>query len=457
MQDRRVQPSCRQRPKLEMRGFKVAQPHERALDALGLRKELGAFYTPPWMVEVILDHALEPVLDGLADPLTISVCDPACGAGVFLIGAARRIARRAGVSVGQAVDRCVLGVDLDPAALELARAMLCEAGAIQPQLCHTNGVAYPPVGIDVFIGNPPFRNVIERTSPSATRSNYPILGGTADLAFEFVAMASGHVKAGGRVGFVLPRAFLGATSSARLRASLHPRMIVLPTSARHFAGAAVFVALVVTGDKGSCLVAAGDSQGELQWREVKERDDNWWRLLHQMPPTAGGHRLDARFEVHTSLIAGEAYEIRDRIRENGNGMKLVTTGLIEPKDCLWGVQPCRFLGATYRKPTVDLGGISVALDRRVKRARRPKILVAGLSTRIEAFLDPKGETFGAVSTYTICHPEDDQLALEALLDHILSKEVTQRFRSELGASAMGGGSITLTKRFLQELSLPPAD
>jgi hypothetical protein len=89
-----VQPSCRQRPKLEMRGFKVAQPHERALDALGLRKELGAFYTPPWMVEVILDHALEPVLDGLADPLTISVCDPACGAGVFLIGAARRIARR---------------------------------------------------------------------------------------------------------------------------------------------------------------------------------------------------------------------------------------------------------------------------------------------------------------------------------------------------------------------------
>ena len=68
------------------------------------RKETGSYYTPSSLVECLLDSALDPLLDeacakGTADErvtalLDLTVCDPACGSGHFLVAAARRIAKR---------------------------------------------------------------------------------------------------------------------------------------------------------------------------------------------------------------------------------------------------------------------------------------------------------------------------------------------------------------------------
>lgn len=66
------------------------------------RKSHGAYYTPPSLVECLLDSALQPLIDeALTAPtpaarinrlMTLTVCDPACGAGAFPVAAARRIA-----------------------------------------------------------------------------------------------------------------------------------------------------------------------------------------------------------------------------------------------------------------------------------------------------------------------------------------------------------------------------
>src|SRR5262245_26712924 len=63
------------------------------------RKTSGAYYTPPVLVECLLDSALGPVLEaalGRPDPEAalrgLRVCDPACGDGQFLVAAARRLA-----------------------------------------------------------------------------------------------------------------------------------------------------------------------------------------------------------------------------------------------------------------------------------------------------------------------------------------------------------------------------
>ncbi|MBL7492508.1 N-6 DNA methylase [Frankia sp. AgB1.9] len=110
------------------------------------RKTTGSYYTPPGLVEILLNEALDPVLDEAAaapDPeaalLAVTVCDPACGSGHFLAAAARRIARRlAAVRTGEAeppveatqhamrdvVAHCVYGVDLNPMAAELAKVAL---------------------------------------------------------------------------------------------------------------------------------------------------------------------------------------------------------------------------------------------------------------------------------------------------------------------------------------------
>jgi Eco57I restriction-modification methylase len=113
------------------------------------RKESGSYYTPTSLVECLLDSALDPLLDEatargtsaekIAALLDLTVCDPACGSGHFLVAAARRIAKRiAAEETGEAeppepeirralrrvVGRCIYGVDINPMSVELAKISL---------------------------------------------------------------------------------------------------------------------------------------------------------------------------------------------------------------------------------------------------------------------------------------------------------------------------------------------
>ncbi|QNE73782.1 N-6 DNA methylase [Streptomyces finlayi] len=124
------------------------------------RKTTGSYYTPSSLIECLLDTTLDPVIDdavkrgeqrasaaGHPDPtddiaaelLSLTVCDPACGSGHFLVASARRIAKRlASVrernpepttdavrhALHEVIARCIYGVDLNPMAVELAKVSL---------------------------------------------------------------------------------------------------------------------------------------------------------------------------------------------------------------------------------------------------------------------------------------------------------------------------------------------
>ena len=123
------------------------------------RKGTGSYYTPTSLIDCLLDSALDPVLDDaqkragvaaaasgtdeweaiVAELLSVTVCDPACGSGHFLVAAARRIAKRVASfrernpeppvealrhALRDVVSHCVYGVDLNPMAVELAKVSL---------------------------------------------------------------------------------------------------------------------------------------------------------------------------------------------------------------------------------------------------------------------------------------------------------------------------------------------
>ncbi|MFD8318205.1 Eco57I restriction-modification methylase domain-containing protein [Kitasatospora purpeofusca] len=148
------------------------------------RKKTGSYYTPAALTETLLDSTLNPVIDdavkrggqrasteGYLDPadtiveelLSLTVCDPACGSGHFLVAAARRIAKRVASvrernpeptaeavrhAMHEVVERCVYGVDLNPMAVELAKVSLwLEAmepgrplGFLDSHIKHGNGL-----------------------------------------------------------------------------------------------------------------------------------------------------------------------------------------------------------------------------------------------------------------------------------------------------------------------------
>ncbi len=112
------------------------------------RKTSGSYYTDDTLVQQLLDSALDPVIEArlAAHPnnptaalLGISVIDPACGSGHFLLGAARRLAERLAElraadgavqkadyyhALREVISHCIYGVDRNPMALELARTAL---------------------------------------------------------------------------------------------------------------------------------------------------------------------------------------------------------------------------------------------------------------------------------------------------------------------------------------------
>ncbi len=200
--------------------------------ARGARTGSGTFYTPIPLVEHVLDHALDPILDGLDDPdetsiLSIRVCDPACGSGRFLACAARRLAARLreitgepeSSAISRVIDRCIYGVDLDRISVELCITALVRAGgssdSIRDHIRFGNsllgvldpavtmkgerscdawcaeylgseplpsdhlfhwGLEFPEVferdgsGFDVIVGNPPFLNQLTRATASDRRT-----------------------------------------------------------------------------------------------------------------------------------------------------------------------------------------------------------------------------------------------------------------------------------------------
>lgn len=108
------------------------------------RKTSGSFYTHHALVEALLDKALEPIIaetvarspNSPAEALlALSILDPACGSGHFLLAAARRLAAHVarlqanGTPSGaqyrhalrQVVGKCIYGVDLNPMAVELCK------------------------------------------------------------------------------------------------------------------------------------------------------------------------------------------------------------------------------------------------------------------------------------------------------------------------------------------------
>jgi hypothetical protein len=99
----------------------VLKTFYQALVPETLRKALGEFYTPDWLVDVACDRA------EIEDWSVVRVLDPTCGSGSFLLEAIRRkrrLAKKANLSPAETLAGLieqVWGFDLNPLAVQAAR------------------------------------------------------------------------------------------------------------------------------------------------------------------------------------------------------------------------------------------------------------------------------------------------------------------------------------------------
>jgi SAM-dependent methyltransferase len=442
----------------------LAALEETEADGVSMRKRQGSHYTPPALVGWVLGESLR-AHGGRGASAPTTVLDPACGAGNFLVAAARRLACSGGPRITDVLARSVFGIDIDEPAVALCRARLAELieddtppaerRAVEAALARhivvgdaldgraidalVAGAAAPPRdgAFDLVVGNPPFLNQLERaTAASRARARElrerfgGAIGGYADLAGAFLLETLRVVRAGGAVGFVMPQSFLAAVDAGAVRACVLEQASIRAlwsANERLFEDASVRVMAVVlrrgAGAGPQPLRRAFGARFEpLQPRadEMPAGDAPWSPLLSDAlgvpalrASSAAGDGVAAIGSIAraTADFRDQFYGLRGAIRDlaeppegaHARLPRLVSTRHVDLARESWGAVDARILGARYRHPRVELAALTEVRGMTAWAEARlvPKVLVATQTKVIEAVVDERGELLPLVPLITV--------------------------------------------------------
>ncbi len=183
------------------------------------KKELGAYYTPYELTDILSAWAIQGVTD--------KVLEPSFGGCGFLKSAADRLQ----LLGSEHPQKQLYGCDIDNRAFDYLHEMFHEMVDLQHfKLANfLNLEAYDWPKFDVVIGNPPYLSYhkIDKELRSQAIVSISDQGLEVDLRsgiwVYFVALGLGHLESGGRIAWVLPGSFLHSNYSQIVRAYLFSR------------------------------------------------------------------------------------------------------------------------------------------------------------------------------------------------------------------------------------------
>jgi SAM-dependent methyltransferase len=381
------------------------------------RKLLGAWYTPPELVDAVVTE----VRRGFA-PRT--VLDPACGDGRFLapfVGTAR-----------------VTGIDIDPTT------------------SWANGdslsIDWGDRQFDAVVGNPPFLNQLAASTSRGGRSKFG--GGPyADSAAEFLALAVRLARPGGRVGLVLPLSMLSTRDVAVIRDDVSRRAalrwmwwsptLMFDASVRVWAGV-----WEVGGTQGEVRRAHGPG---FDSRPPVPMPAHWAGLIADTVAAPHDGPVLGDIATFTADFRDQYYGLVGAVSDSATGPPLITSGLIDPNECWWGRRPTRFAKQEFAAPRVDVSSLSPALQRWAGLRLVPKILIANQTRRIEAVTDRDGAWLPSVPVITCTTDRLDDVSTV-----LHSDAATEWVRYHAAGSGLSATSVRLTARLLASIPLPGA-
>jgi Eco57I restriction-modification methylase len=192
-----------------------------------IRKSLGAYYTPPVLVNRLLELVTSCGFDWSAG----KIIDPACGGAAFLASVAPLMImhsrHKQPTAVIEDLENRLCGVEIDPFAAWMSMVLLdltlleLTVSAKRPLknvVSARNALEIQPDengAFDLIIGNPPYGKV---TLPAAERARFKAsLFGHANLYGLFTDLAVRLARPGGLIGYLTPTSFLGGEYFKNLR------------------------------------------------------------------------------------------------------------------------------------------------------------------------------------------------------------------------------------------------
>ncbi|MET3501863.1 hypothetical protein ABIC45_003475 [Mucilaginibacter rubeus] len=341
-----------------------------------------------------------------------------------------------------------------------------------------NGHLPSSTGFDIIIGNPPYvdsENMINKDPEfrESLKNKYLTAKGNWDLFVPFVEQGVSLISENGIFCYIIPNKILSASYTTELRhhlahfnileirdysalnifktANVYPITLMLEKSSQKSD-------VIMTSMKSKEIVQASNQINpsiffrDIFWDKFFFSDD-YVKLLIKV---SSGFELGSieNFNISGAATVNEAYLIKEKIFEDigQRGVKkLVNTGTIDKWTSLWGIKKTQYIKNAYEFPVISNSDIDKINATRLYQSNSPKLIIAGMSNEIEAFLDVSGDYIAGKSTTIILDTLDNLKVFAAILNSdVASFYVKFNYHS----LKMSGGYLNINSDIIRSIPIP---
>jgi N-6 DNA Methylase/TaqI-like C-terminal specificity domain len=453
------------------------------------KKTGGSYYTPVQLVDFAIENTVKVWTNGLP-----TVLDPACGGGFFLLAAYQELLNQQGQLLTytereQILLNCIHGIDINPQAvtvtqLSLLIKLLEQRRSERPlpdlsrNICCGNAVIgedfkdssqghsldwqkeFPNIlksgGFDIIIGNPPYIDSEWMTKylPSWRQyctQHYQSATGNWDLFCIFIEKALNLCRSNGFISLIVPNKLASANYAAGARSLLTTTSQIL--TIRDYSQSAAFEAsvypLVFVAQKRSIPIIQPDSGATWAIAATRPQSQLLTRLRDSFP------KLETIAQVNGAATVAEAYAIQALIQEGhpDDLLRVVNSGTIDRYCFLWGKKPMRYLGQSYLQPVVVKN--HRLPPKRLQQAQQPKIIISGMTQRLECAIDLQGSFLAGKSTVIIYASQTCDLRY--LLGVLNSRLISFYLTSFFGGNCLKGKYLRIGSPQLRQIPIGMTD
>lgn len=433
------------------------------------RRANGVYYTPPEVARLIALRTLDRLLTSLSpygrgggEGEKLRILDPACGAGELLLSAREALGSQ---------PHELFGIDLDPIAVATTRQRLSLGGEAAERVRVADALednAFPPGSFDIVIGNPPYVSIRElarqrsRAGIQKLKERYCTARGNFDLYVLFIERALEWLRPGGRCGMIVPNKWATLDYARACRELLLEQAtieeVIDLSEHRVFRQASVYPHVLIFSKQPAAAghaVAVNDrdcvQQSNLDADAFQFHDS--FNIESQVATQALGDIAKLQCGTPGYAAARIGILLHEAEIADSPALSFITSGNIDR----YRISPgdVRYMNRIWTSPRLSLD--TRDLSARQKRLfASPKIVIAGMSRRIEAAWDADGVALG-VQVFAAIDSQVDPFYLLALLN---SKLLSYLFRARYAAKRLGGGYLAINKGQLARLPIvtrPPAN
>jgi len=419
----------------------LAEVYESSLITPETRRALGVHSTPPWLVDYIL-WRLEPWIKEL-QPNRRTILEPACGQAAFLTAGMRLLRellppQMSGTGRKQYLRNHLLGIEVDPFALELARLSLTLADIPYPNgwklsnqsMFSGNLLERTARNASIFLANPPFEDF---KKPERASIKPVLLNKAAEMLRRVLLSLPTYAV----FGVIVPRGFLDVKGASSVREVLlrHFQMeevILFPDKVFRFSDMECAVLL------GRRLRAGTPANGELRCRWVRERSIDQFRRSYSADERTIPQATLTESASFSLLVPqlGEVWEslrhlpTLGTIARAGEGLSFKRSDVLPPGISTYSSEPFPNAVKGYvrlgsklqlhgrpHEMYMNLSPEAVAVRRSGADVGKPQVLMNHARVtrgpwRIKAFLDPQGHP--CTNNFNTIRPKDELLPLHYL-------------------------------------------